>query len=224
MILSDVKRLVYDYTRVRTISARGPGYSALSHYRFFRHIMASLASAVGKQPRRCLIVGVYFGRDIMMMADVLAREFPALATTVHIVGVDKFEDAPCDDWPEEARRLSWAEAGFGAAPSLEQTQRIIQPHFDYPQVELIRSRAEDYLESAPSAEFDWIYIDTAHDYESTCRIMRLAMPALKKNGILSGDDYSNAGTWGVQRAVQEVCPDHFVWDNWIWYSRVPQCP
>lgn len=217
MILSEAKRFIHDWTRVRKICARGPGYSSVSHYRFFRHIFASM----GEQSSRCLVLGVYFGRDLMMMADILAAEFPVSAGNMHVVGVDKFEDAPCDDWPDELRGLSWAKAGFGVAPSLGATQRIISPYSSRPCIELIRSHAENFLQSAPPAEYDWVYIDTAHDYESTCRIIRLALPTLKKGGIISGDDYSNAGTWGVQRAVKEVCPDHFVWDNWIWYSRVP---
>ncbi len=57
-----------DLISVVRISARGPGYSGLAHYRFFRHMLFDTRPAI----RKVLILGVYFGRDIMMIADLMS--------------------------------------------------------------------------------------------------------------------------------------------------------
>ncbi len=66
--------------------------------------------------------------------------------------------------------------------------------------------------------FDLIFIDTSHDYETTRDTILAALPRLTDSGVLAGDDYSDEGTWGVKRAVRELCPQHFVYMDWIWYA------
>jgi hypothetical protein len=48
--------------------------------------------------------------------------------------------------------------------------------------------------------------------------MRQAAPLLSPDGIMAGDDYSDAGSWGVCRAVSEAAPGHKVFSGWIWIA------
>lgn len=217
IMLRETAQLIRDLWRVQRIAARGPGYSTVHNYQFFRHILFSLSGT----PRRCLMLGVYHARDLMMLSDLISREFASDADSIEFTGVDKFEDAACDDWPKEKTGMGWAEAGFGTAPALDAAKRMVKTYCAKPKIDLQQAHAEKFLAAAPRGFYDWIYIDTAHDYESTRHIIELARPCLKPGGILSGDDYSDIGTWGVKRAVREMCPTHFVWRGWLWYVQGP---
>ena len=58
--------------------------------------------------------------------------------------------------------------------------------------------------------FDWVYIDTGHDYEVTCKELEVCRKKVKENGIIAGHDYI-IGQWdasiryGVIEAVHEFC-------------------
>ncbi|MBL0320627.1 MAG: hypothetical protein IPP74_15235 [Alphaproteobacteria bacterium] len=67
------------------------GYSDSKHWRFFETILKNPAI------KNICILGVYFGRDIGYLAGIL-RNLGRYDCT--ITGVDKFEDAFCDDWED----------------------------------------------------------------------------------------------------------------------------
>ena len=53
-------------------------------------------------------------------------------------------------------------------------------------------------------QFDFIYIDGAHDYDSVKQDIELALPLLKPRGILAGHDYLPQHPGVVAKAVHEV--------------------
>lgn len=63
--------------------------------------------------------------------------------------------------------------------------------------------------------FDWIYIDTAHNYKTTIQELYAFAPKVKRDGFITGHDYT-MGNWksslkyGVIEAVAEFC----VRENW----------
>tara|TARA_B110000902_G_scaffold158297_1_gene181499 strand:- start:787 stop:1332 length:546 start_codon:yes stop_codon:yes gene_type:complete len=66
-------------------------------------------------------------------------------------------------------------------------------------------------------QFDFIYIDGAHDYESVRQDIQLSLPLLKKGGVIAGHDYQREHR-GVVRAVGEAFgqPTHrFQDDSWM---------
>ncbi len=184
-----------------------PGYSDARHYQFFRQLLAS------RRIETILILGVYFGRDIVFMLEAARRA----GRDIRITGVDKFSDDACADWPEGLRDRSWEQAGFGAAPSLEAATAHLSPWSTGGSVELVRQHDAVFLAECRGV-FDLIYLDTAHDYETLRRQIWQAVPRLAPGGILAGDDYSDAGTWGVRRAVTEAAPIHTVFSGWIWVA------
>ncbi len=199
-----------DLERLSEISRCIPGYSDARHYLFFRRLLATTGIT------NILILGVYFGRDIAFILEAARRA----GRPVTITGVDKFSDDACADWPANLRAASWEQAGFGPAPSLEAASAHIAPYQDGAAVRLVRQHDEAFL-AATTETYDLIYLDTSHDYETVLRQMRQAVPRLSPHGILAGDDYSDAGTWGVRRAVTEAAPGHAVHANWIWIATQP---
>lgn len=71
------------------------------------------------------------------------------------------------------------------------------------------------LEKFEDAYFDWIYIDTDHTYNTTCKELEVCSRKIKQNGLILGHDYvtrcySNFTRYGVIEAVNEFC----VKNNW----------
>jgi hypothetical protein len=161
------------------------------------------------------ILGVYYGRDIAYIATSLNA---CKRNGWQITGVDRFENSACADWPEEKRALRWEEAGYGAAPSLENARTCLARAGVMGKVELLKDSAENFL-ALCNQEFDFIYIDIAHDYHTTRDTIRLAISRLRDDGVIAGDDFSDNGTWGVARAVREAFTKFDLHDNWIWSAR-----
>ncbi len=197
-----------DQERMAEICRCIPGYSDARHYHFFRQLLAS------RSIETILMLGVYFGRDIAFILEAARRAGRA----VRITGVDKFSDDACADWPDALRGRTWEQAGFGAAPSLEAATAHLSPFCAGASVQLVRQHDALFLADC-RAQFDLIYLDTAHDYETVRRQIGQAAPRLAAGGILAGDDYSDAGTWGVCRAVTEAAPGHRLASGWIWFAE-----
>jgi hypothetical protein len=54
--------------------------------------------------------------------------------------------------------------------------------------------------------FDWIYIDSSHQYDHTCKELHLAAEVVKPDGIICGDDWRDDPShvhYGVRKAVVE---------------------
>jgi hypothetical protein len=194
-----------DAQRMDAIRRSVPGYSEGNHYAFFKHLLGCA------DIRKLLILGVYHGRDIAYLMDN-AR---ALGRRLQVVGVDKFSDDFCADWPKERQSLNWQQAGFGTPPSFEAAKAHLAGLGFTESVTLIQERDEAFLATCTD-RFDAIYIDTSHDYHTVARQIRQTVGLLTDDGVICGDDYSDQGTWGVKRAVTEFVPGHVVFANWIW--------
>ena len=63
-----------------------------------------------------------------------------------------------------------------------------------------------FLSTAPPKYFDFIYLDTSHEYHNTIDELSLIPNILKPNGILLGDDWREDIShkhYGVTKAVKE---------------------
>jgi len=196
--------------RLEEIDSVCIGYSGQHHWQFFSQILAN------PEIKNVCIIGVYYGRDIAYMKAILQE---LGRTDCTIVGVDKFEDCFCEDWPEEKRNLTWQEAGFGQSPDLQKTRSNLLKLGLSGNVFLVSDFDVNFLQNTVQI-FDLIYIDTSHDYQSVKNLINLALTKVKSNGFLAGDDFSDEGTWGVAKAVRESFPKFELFSNWIWLARV----
>jgi predicted O-methyltransferase YrrM len=73
------------------------------------------------------------------------------------------------------------------------------------QVMIRRSPSTEVAADFADGELDWVYIDGDHTYEAVKADLEAYCRALKPGGLLTGDDYGEAGWWdnGVTRAVDE---------------------
>jgi predicted O-methyltransferase YrrM len=200
-----------DQASMAEITASVRGYSDARHYSFFRGVFSHT------EVRSVLLLGVYFGRDTAFMCSAARR----CGRSLSITAVDKFTNDACDDWPSGQQNQSWEEAGFGPAPSVEAASANIERFKAGSTVQVIQQRDDLFLASCQQ-QFDLIYIDTSHDYETVRRQLRQARRLAAEGGLLAGDDYSDEGTWGVRRALREAAPAHAVFAGWIWITTPDQ--
>ncbi len=187
------------------------GYSTAFHWRFFRWVMQE------HKPASMAIAGVFFGRDVSYLC-TLSKMVGDPGMTV--TGVDLFADHELPDWSPD-QKGSWEANGYGQAPSIENTQKNIDALGFSDRVTLNRGDAIEFFESATES-WDFIYIDTSHDYLTTLQTIEAALPRLNPGGIMGGDDYLDFGMWGVRSAVTKALPDHQTFaSDFIWWWQKP---
>ena len=194
--------------RVKHIASTVPGWSGFNHYLFFKSVFAACDF------KTVLMLGVYKGRDISFICD------GAKDRELQIVGVDKFSDTPCADWPEDKKVMSWTEAGFPPSPTFDEAKANIERHASPKhQFRLIVSDDAPWLE-AVQGSFDFIYVDTSHDRETVKRQLAQLKKLCAPHTVIAGDDYENIQpTWGVKEAVTYAFKTHHVLADCIWWAN-----
>lgn len=93
------------------------------------------------------------------------------------------------------------------------------------QVVIHRGLSTEVVHTLPDGHFDFIYIDTAHTYDTTIAELRLFSRKLKPGGLLGGHDYVVGSMptmmmYGVIAAVHQFCVE----DGWkVKFLTVEQC-
>jgi hypothetical protein len=87
-------------------------------------------------------------------------------------------------------------------------QSYFQNQIDAGTVILKKGESTEILSQFPDQYLAWVYIDSSHLYEHTCRELELAGRKVKPNGYICGHDYSSDAYtrrcgFGVVRAVNE---------------------
>lgn len=159
--------------------------------------------------RKVLVIGTYMGRDIAYLM-ALAKH---ANVQIELVGMDRFTDEPCADWPEEKKTLSWEMAGYGPSPDINETMRYLNDYGVTANIRLIKGRDEEYLVSC-SEDFDLIVLDTALDYNTIKRQIACSKKLLRPQGYLVGSGY--LGVNGVRAALSESFKSYWLVENDVW--------
>lgn len=64
----------------------------------------------------------------------------------------------------------------------------------------------EFLKSVPDAYFDWVYVDTSHEYEHTKKELEILQHKVRADGVIAGDDWQTDPGHrhhGVCRAIRE---------------------
>lgn len=75
-------------------------------------------------------------------------------------------------------------------------------------IEIVKRDSVSFLQHFPDNYFNFIYIDTSHQYEHTKIELNLSLKKIKKGGIISGHDYNKYRFDGVVRAVDEFSKEN----------------
>ena len=96
----------------------------------------------------------------------------------------------------EENNHTWEEVWEEYDINTRQFKDIIKLHEDYSYDEKVLSKFND-------DEYDFVYVDGNHSFESTRQDFELYIPKIKSNGVLGGHDYQQG--FGVDDALEEIC-------------------
>ena len=84
-------------------------------------------------------------------------------------------------------------------------EQFIVPKYKHnPNITIMRNFSS-ILETFEDNTFDWVYIDGDHSYDGVQFDLSVALAKVKKNGIITGHDYTTHMFPGVVKAVDEFC-------------------
>jgi hypothetical protein len=69
----------------------------------------------------------------------------------------------------------------------------------------------EVLAQFADGHFDWVYLDSSHDYEHTRQELELLRVKVKRDGLITGHDWYDDPQhphYGVRRAIEEFCAGH----------------
>ena len=102
------------------------------------------------------------------------------------------------DWGDYTERGALrTDAAFAETVSRTSSQAKTRVH-------IVKNFSEAWLRTMPDAYFDWIYLDSTHQYDDTLRELELCRLKIKPEGIICGHDYEidrNGTHHGLFRAV-----------------------
>ena len=87
--------------------------------------------------------------------------------------------------------------------------------FPKKKVDFVLNDSVKALKKFPDKTFDWIYIDTSHEYYQTKKELSISKNKVKRGGYICGHDYilfsyTEEMKYGVVKAVNEFCTEK----NW----------
>lgn len=193
---------------IETINSVCIGWSTENHVQFFTEILSD------QRINNVCVCGVYHGRDI---AYIKYLALTLYNRDITIVGVDLFSDEPGTDWAENKRHMTWQQFCGMPNPTIEKAQSNLELLNLNNKVTLIKNRDAIFLDST-NEKFDFIYLDTAHDYDTVKTSIDKSIHKLSNIGLIGGDDFSDAGTWGVASAVKKSFSQHGLLGS-CWYAN-----
>jgi hypothetical protein len=109
----------------------------------------------------------------------------------------------------------WADyTDFGRLKTRDAHAQAVAKIKKYPGKNIVHVGSDlEYLREFEDAYFDWVYIDSSHEYEHTCEELKILLTKVKQGGVICGHDWLDDEKhphYGVKRAVVEFCRDN----NW----------
>jgi hypothetical protein len=137
-------------------------------------------------------VGVYKGQFTPLLLEIVEPK------KLHII----------DPWYLLGAEWRWGSGNRSTVLALTRLMRRLEPYLVDGRVVL---HIGDDLEVLPKFEpefFDWLYIDSSHEYNHTRKELDIAQRIIRNGGLICGDDWRddpNHRHYGVRKAVEEFC-------------------
>lgn len=111
-----------------------------------------------------------------------------------------------DPWYKLGREWPWAIGNRSTTQALANLMREFEDELSSGAMDIHVGFDLDVLPAFPENYFDWVYLDTSHTYEDTCKELQLLKRTVKADGIIAGDNCESDprhAFHGVYRAVEE---------------------
>lgn len=112
-----------------------------------------------------------------------------------------------DPWYLQGPEWTWEHGDRSTVHALIGILKDFERELASGQVVLNIAFDQDLLATLPDGYFDWVYLDTTHEYQQTKLELQLFQKKVKPAGVIAGDDWRPDPTHphhGVYKAVQEL--------------------
>jgi hypothetical protein len=113
-----------------------------------------------------------------------------------------------DPWYLLAGHWHWGGGDTSTVSGLIKVLRVWKKEIEVGRVVVHVGDDYEILRTFPDSYFDWVYIDSSHQYEHTLKELSVLHLKVKSQGIISGDDWQTQPSHkhhGVYLAVTEFC-------------------
>ena len=130
-----------------------------------------------------------------------------------------------DPWYLQGKDWEWEHENKSTIRALTAIMNEYESELVSGQIVLNVAFDQDLLPTLPDAYFDWIYLDTTHEYAQTKQELQLLQQKVKPSGVIAGDDWQpdpRHRHHGVYKAVQELIAQgqyeilYANAENWQW--------
>lgn len=112
-----------------------------------------------------------------------------------------------DPWWRVAPDWHWAKGQPSTVDAVADLLKTWKQEIGARTIELHIDFSTNALSQFDDAYFDWVYLDSSHQYEATVQELSLLTKKMKSDGLIAGDDWWPDPTHrhhGVYRAVNEL--------------------
>ncbi len=153
---------------------------------------------VAKLSDKIIEIGSYKGRSTRVLCDNARGRVTA-----------------CDPW--EGPYITDRESVlFDQAKSWAAFQRNLH---DVNNLRIFRGTFDQFIKQNTETDFDFVFIDGDHRYDTVIRDIKNGLAILKEGGILAGHDYGHEDWPGVKKAVDELFPQREVIKTIWWIQK-----
>ena len=85
--------------------------------------------------------------------------------------------------------------------SLESVEKLLRKFKD--NIKIIKGDSKDILKDINVGEFDYVFLDAGHKYETVQNDLKNLIQVVNNNGIILSDDYNLTYAPGVKKAIDE---------------------
>ena len=111
-----------------------------------------------------------------------------------------------DPWFRLSGTWEWAAGNPSTVDAVANLCKTWKPQIERQEIELHIDFDTDVLPRFDDHYFDWVYIDSSHQYEETVKELQILTAKMKPDGVIAGDDWRPDPSHrhhGVCRAVRE---------------------
>jgi len=159
------------------------------------------------KPKNFLEIGVFHG--------VTSRNVCELLHTIHgnnfkFTGIDLFENdtrklneeiAPKTKFSNPFKNIYYSYILRTDPYSYESVQNLLKKFKN--NINIIKGNSNDVLKKIKTDEFDYVFLDGGHKYETVANDLEYLKNIIKGNGTILCDDYNLTYASGVKRAIDE---------------------
>ena len=155
-------------------------------------------------------VGVYLGRSICSLAEVVKRSRKDYA----LIAIDTCRGSGQEGPRNRDYHGAAVAAGKGTFAGALHKNILDCGYGDT--ITLVIAESVKASRLFADASLDWVHLDARHDYASVKADIEAWLPKVKRGGWLSGDDYDQIKWPEVIQAVADLLPGARAWSTQQW--------